>query len=101
MMNELIDELVSKYKSLKRRKQIMKREIEDFMLFYIASIEMYKDDKTKYLQYKTLGLAFIEKNKNQIYQKISEAVQPIHSRSKNYPSVATSKTFGIGRRRSW
>ena len=79
----------------------MKREIEDFMRFYVASIEMFKDDKTKYLQYKTLGLAFIEKNKNLIYQKISEAVQPIHSRSKNHPSVSASKTYGIGRKRSW
>ena len=100
-MNELINELISEYKSLKRRRQIMKREIEDFMRFYVASIENYKDDKTKYLQYKTLGLAFIEKNKNLIYQKISEAVQPIHSRSKNHPGVSASKTHGIGRKRSW
>jgi chloramphenicol O-acetyltransferase len=100
-MNQLIDELITSYKSIKKRKQIMKREIEDFMRFYIASIENYKEDKTKYLQYKTLGLAFIEKNKNQIYQKISEAVQPIHSRSKSHPGIAASKTFGIGRKRAW
>jgi len=100
-MNELINELITSYKSLKRRRQIMKREIEDFMRFYIASIENYKEDKTKYLQYKTLGLAFIEKNKNQIYQKISEAVQPIHSRSKNHPSISTGKTFGISRKWTW
>ncbi len=100
-MNQLIDELITSYKSIKKRKQIMKREIEDFMRFYIASIENYKEDKTKYLQYKTLGLAFIEKNKNQIYQKISEAVQPIHSRSKINPSIAASKAFGVGRRRAW
>ena len=99
-MNQLIDELITSYKSIKKRKQIMKREIEDFMRFYIASIENYKEDKTKYLQYKTLGLAFIEKNKNQIYQKISEAVQPIHSRSKINPSIAASKAFGVGRRRA-
>jgi hypothetical protein len=100
-MNQLIDELITSYRSLRKRKQIMKREIEDFMRFYLASIENYKEDKTKYLQYKTLGLAFIEKNKNQIYQKISEAVQPIHSRSKNHPSIAASKTFGFGRKRTW
>jgi chloramphenicol O-acetyltransferase len=100
-MNQLIDELITSYKSIKKRKQIMKREIEDFMRFYIASIENYKEDKTKYLQYKTLGLAFIEKNKNQIYQKISEAVQPIHSRSKINPSITASKAFGFGRRRAW
>ena len=100
-MNQLIDELITSYKSIKKRKQIMKREIEDFMRFYIASIENYKEDKTKYLQYKTLGLAFIEKNKNQIYQKISEAVQPIHSRSKIHPSITAGKTFGIGRKRAW
>ncbi len=100
-MNQLIDELITSYKSIKKRKQIMKREIEDFMRFYIASIENYKEDKTKYLQYKTLGLAFIEKNKNQIYQKISEAVQPIHSRSKINPSIAASKAFGVSRRRAW
>jgi chloramphenicol O-acetyltransferase len=100
-MNQLIDELITSYKSIKKRKQIMKREIEDFMRFYIASIENYKEDKTKYLQYKTLGLAFIEKNKNQIYQKISEAVQPIHSRSKNHPSISTGKAFGVGRKRAW
>jgi hypothetical protein len=79
----------------------MKREIEDFMRFYVASIENYKEDKTKYLQYKTLGLAFIEKNKTQIYQKISEAVQPVHLRSKNHPSITASKAFGIGRKRAW
>lgn len=100
-MNELIDELITSYKSLRRRKQIMKREIEDFMRFYMASIDNYKEDKTKYLQYKTLGLAFIEKNKNQIYQKISEAVQPVHPRSTNHPSIAASKAFGVGRKRAW
>ena len=100
-MNQLIDELITSYKSLKRRKQIMRREIEDFMRFYIASIENYKEDKTKYLQYKTLGLAFIEKNKTQIYQKISEAVQPVHPRSTNHSSIAASKAFGIGRKRAW
>jgi len=99
-MNQLIDELIASYKSLRRRKQIMKREIEDFMRFYLASIENYKEDKTKYLQHKTLGLAFIEKNKTQIYQKISEAVQPIHSRSTNHPSIAASKAFGVGRKRA-
>jgi len=99
-MNQLIDELITSYKSLRRRKQIMKREIEDFMRFYLASIENYKEDKTKYLQHKTLGLAFIEKNKTQIYQKISEAVQPIHSRSTNHSSIAASKAFGVGRKRA-
>ena len=100
-MNQLIDELITSYKSIKKRKQIMKREIEEFMRFYIASIENYKEDKTKYLQYKTLGLAFIEKNKTQIYQKISEAVQPIYPRSKIHPSIAASKAFGVGRKRAW
>lgn len=99
-MNQLIDELIATYKSERKRKQIMKREIQDFMRFYMASIENYKEDKTKYLQYKTLGLAFIEKNKNQIYQKISEAVQSVHPRSKSHPSIATSKAFGIGRKRT-
>ena len=100
-MNELIDELITSYKSLRRRKQIMKREVEDFMRFYVASIENYKEDKTKYLQYKTLGLAFIEKNKTQIYQKISEADQPVYPRSTNHPSIAASKAFGVGRKRAW
>lgn len=100
-MNELIDELITSYKTIRRKKQIMKREIQDFMRFYIASIENYKEDKTKYLQYKTLGLAFIEKNKNQIYQKISEAVQSVHPRSKIHPSIAASKAFGTGRKRTW
>lgn len=100
-MNELIDELITSYKTIRRKKQIMKREIQDFMRFYVASIENYKEDKTKYLQYKTLGLAFIEKNKTQIYQKISEAVQPVYSRSKIHPSIAASKAFGIGRKWTW
>jgi hypothetical protein len=97
-MNEFIDELIISYKSFRKRKQIMKREIQDFMRFYLVSIENYKEDKDKYLQYKTLGLAFIEKNKNQIYQKISEAIQPIYSRSKKHPSIIASKTFGTGRK---
>lgn len=100
-MNELIDELILSYKQINRRKQIMKREIESFMKFYLHSIDKYKEDKTKYLQYKALGLAFIDKNKKQIYQKISEAVQPIHLRSKNNPSINSSKTFGSGGKRAW
>ncbi len=32
MINQLIDELIASYKSIRKRKQIMKREIEGFIL---------------------------------------------------------------------
>ena len=95
-MNEFIDVLIEMYTISPKRKQLPKREMEDFMRFFVAFTET--DDK--YIHMRTAGLVFIRQNEKQIYQKISEAVPNIHNRSKDYQSIARSKAVGIGRRRS-
>tara|TARA_B100001113_G_scaffold101813_1_gene82364 strand:- start:53 stop:349 length:297 start_codon:yes stop_codon:yes gene_type:complete len=94
-MNDFIDELITVYKDRPKRRQIMKKEIEDFMCFFYAITE---DDKYKHMR--VIGLAFIEKNKHQIFKKIREAVPNIHNRSKSYQSILSSEEIGFGRRRS-
>ena len=125
-MNEFIDRLIEEYTSEPRRKQIMSKQIEDFMRFYIITTqdrekipmldeeEGKKDEKKdeyvkkpvsknnhKYKQMRTAGLAFIHHNRKEIYQKIREAVPHIHNRGKGYQSILSSKEVGSGRRRSW
>ena len=39
----------------------MKIELETFTQFYLEFIEGLQDDEHKYIQYKTLGLALIQK----------------------------------------
>ena len=95
-MNDFIDVIIEMYTISPKRKQLQKREMEDFMRFFAAFTE--SDDK--YMHIKTTGLIYIDQNKNQIYKKISEAVPNIHNRSKDYQSIARSKADGIGRRRS-
>ncbi len=95
-MNELIDVLIEMYTISPKRKQLPKREIEEFMRFFLGFTET--DDK--YISMRMAGLSFIKENQKQIYQKISEAVPNIHNRSKDYQSIARSKANGIGRRRS-
>ena len=122
-MNKFIDRLIEDYTSKPKRKQIMKKEIEDFMRFYIAVTEdreklpfidtEVKEDKEdeytkkpvsknnhKYKQMRIAGLVFIEQNKKQIFEKISEAVSTVHHRSPNYQSILSGKETGIGGRRS-
>ena len=53
-MNDFIDELITVYKDRPKRRQIMKKEIEDFMCFFYA---MTEDDKYKHMR--VIGLAFI------------------------------------------
>tara|TARA_B100000900_G_scaffold124234_1_gene104887 strand:+ start:2808 stop:3086 length:279 start_codon:yes stop_codon:yes gene_type:complete len=92
-MNKLIDALVMEYTYKKRRKQLENYEIKDFMRFFIIFTE--SDDKYKQMQ--TSGLAFIHRNRKEIYQKISEAVPNIHNRGKGYQSILSSKEIGSGR----
>tara|TARA_B100000965_G_scaffold20019_1_gene14923 strand:- start:178 stop:558 length:381 start_codon:yes stop_codon:yes gene_type:complete len=122
-MNKFIDRLIEDYTSKPKRKQIMKKEIEDFMRFYIAVTEdreklpfidtEVKEDKEdeytkkpvsknnhKYKQMRIAGLVFIEQNKKQIFEKISEAVSTVHHRSPNYQSILSGKETGFGGRRS-
>ena len=95
-MEDLVDLLIEMYTISPKRKQLQKREMEDFMRFFAAFTE--SDDK--YMHIKTTGLIYIDQNKNQIYKKIREAVPNVHNRSKDYQSIARSKANGIGRRRS-
>ena len=95
-MKDLIDVLIEMYTISPKRRQLQKREMEDFMRFFVAFTET--DDK--YIHMRTAGLVFIKQNEKQIYQQISEAVPNIHNRSKDYQSIARSKAIGIGRRRT-
>ena len=95
-MNDFIDVVIEMYTIKPKRKQLQKREMEDFRRFFASFIET--DDK--YIHMRTAGLVFIYENEKQIYQKISEAVPNIHNRSKDYQSIARSKAIGIGGRRS-
>ena len=95
-MTEIIDTLIELYTAKPKRKQLEKKEIEEFMVFFYSFTE--SDDKYKQMQ--TPGLTFIHQNRKQIYQKISEAVPNIHNRGKGYQSIATSEAIGTSRRRS-
>lgn len=94
-MNDFIDELITVYKDRPKRRQIMKKEIEDFMCFFYA---MTEDDKYKHMR--VIGLAFIEKNKHQIFKKIREAVPNIYNRSKGNQGIFSSEASRVSRRRS-
>ena len=96
-MKDLIDVLIEMYTISPKRRQLQKREMADFMRFFVAFTET--DDK--YIHMRTAGLVFIRQNEKQIYQKISESVPNIHNRSKDYQSIARSKAIRIGRGRSW
>ena len=120
-MNEFIDRLIEEYTSEPRRKQIMSKQIEDFMRFYIITTQdrekipmLDEEDEKKdeyvkkpvsknnhkYKQMRTAGLAFIHHNRKEIYQKIREAVPHIHNRGKGYQSILSSKEIGSSWRRS-
>jgi len=92
-MKDFIDVVIEMYTISPRRKQLPKREIEDFMRFFAAFIET--DDK--YIHMRNGGLRFIKQNEQKIYKQISESVPNIHNRSKNYQSIARSKAIRIGR----
>ena len=95
-MNDFIDVLIEMYTISPKRKQLQRREIEDFMRFFVAFTET--DDK--YIHMRNAGLQFIKQNEQKIYKQISESVPNIHNRSKDYQSIARSKAIGIGRRRT-
>ena len=92
-MKDFIDVVIEMYTISARRKQLPKREIEDFMRFFAAFIET--DDK--YIHMRNAGLRFIKQNEQKIYKQISESVPNIHNRSKDYQSIARSKAIRIGR----
>ena len=95
-MKDLIDVLIEMYTISPKRRQLQKREMEDFMRVFVAFTET--DDK--YIHMRTAGLVYIRENEKQLYKKISESVPNIHNRSKDYQSIARSKAIGIGGRRS-
>ena len=92
-MKDLIDVLIEMYTISPKRRQLQKREMEDFMRFFVAFTET--DDK--YIHMRTAGLVYIRENEKQLYKKISESVPNIHNRSKDYQSIARSKAIRIGR----
>ena len=96
-MNKLIDALIVEYTYKKRRKQLQNLEIKEFMRFFIV----FTENNDKYKKMQTSGLAFIHRNRKEIYQKISEAVPNIHNRGTGYQSILSSKEAGSARRRSW
>jgi len=95
-VTEIIDTLIELYTAKPKRKQLEKKEIEEFMVFFYSFTE--SDDKYKQMQ--TPGLTFIHQNRKQIYQKISEAVPNIHNRSKDYQSILSSEATRFSRRRT-
>ena len=95
-MNKIIDTLIELYTAKPKRRQIIKKEIEEFTRFFYA----FTESDHKYKRMQTPGLTFIHENQLQIYNKISEAVPNIHNRGKGYQSIATSEAIGISRRRS-
>ena len=92
-MEDLIDLLIEMYTISPKRKQLQKREMEDFMRFFVAFTET--DDK--YIHMRNAGLRYIKQNENKIFKQISEAVPNIHNRGKDYQSIARSKAIRIGR----
>ena len=100
MIEDLMNELIFQYTRDKKKVASMKIELETFTQFYLEFIEGLQDDEHKYIQYKTLGLALIQKNKSQFYKRIREGIRTIHRRSTNYKGVVSSKTFGSRGRRS-
>ena len=95
-MDDFLDVIIEMYTISPKRKQLQKREMEDFMRFFVAFTET--DDK--YIHMRNAGLRYIKQNENKIFKQISEAVPNIHNRSKDYQSIARSKADGIGRRRT-
>jgi len=95
-MDDFLDVIIEMYTISPKRKQLQKREMEDFMRFFVAFTET--DDK--YIHMRNAGLRYIKQNENKIFKQISEAVPNIHNRSKDYQSIARSKAIGIGGRRS-
>ena len=95
-MKELLDVLIEMYTISPKRKQLQKREMEDFMRFFVAFTET--DDK--YIHMRNAGLQFIKQNEQKIYKQISESVPNIHNRSKDYQSIARSKAVRISGRRT-
>tara|TARA_B100000674_G_scaffold448858_1_gene417572 strand:- start:400 stop:714 length:315 start_codon:yes stop_codon:yes gene_type:complete len=100
MIEELMDELIFQYTRDKKKVEPLKKEIDMFMQFYLQFLEGLQDDKHKYIQYKTLGLALIDQNKTQFYRRIREGIRIVHHRSTNYKGIVSSKTFGSRRGRS-
>ena len=92
-MDDLLDVIIEMYTISPKRKQLQKREMEDFMRFFVAFTET--DDK--YIHMRNAGLRYIKQNENKIFKQISEAVPNIHNRSKDYQSIARSKAIRIGR----
>tara|TARA_Y100001963_G_scaffold60453_1_gene84446 strand:- start:1166 stop:1444 length:279 start_codon:yes stop_codon:yes gene_type:complete len=92
-VNKFIDILIESYTVKRKRKQLERKEIEEFMRFFFSLTET--DDKYKQMQ--TSGLNYIDENRKQIYKKISEAVPNIHNRSKDYQSILRSEAARIGR----
>ena len=73
-MEDFFKELIQIYKTHVRVKQIKKKAIENFCLFYSSFMDENKDpkqNKDKYLQLKRIGLQYILNNQDLIYSEIN------------------------------
>lgn len=73
-MEDFFKELIAVYKTHVRVKQIKRKAIENFCLFYASFMDEHKDpkqNKDKYLQLKRIGLQYILNNKDLIYSEIN------------------------------
>lgn len=74
-MEEFFKDLILIYKTKVRIKQLKKKSIENFSMFYLSFVDANKDtkDKTdKYLKLKKVGLQYIKNNQNLIYSEINK-----------------------------
>ena len=100
-MNKLLEHLIIAYSFDRKKVERLPNEIENFSRFFVEFGSPISEDKYKYNQYTTLGLAFIRQHRNEIYRRIREAVRSVHNRSKNNTSFNSGKTPRSRRRRAW
>jgi hypothetical protein len=74
-MEDFFKELVSIYKTKVKIKQLKRKTIENFSIFYLNFVDSNRDtkDKTdKYLKLKQVGLQYIKNNQDLIYSEINK-----------------------------
>ena len=73
-MDLFFKELVQEYKKEVKVKQIKKKAIENFCMFFSKFVDQYRDpnDKEhKYIKIKNIGLKYILDNQDLIYSEIN------------------------------
>ena len=100
MITKLFDELIVTYVQGRDRLEKSLDEMPLFITFYLQFLEGIREDKAKYNQFRTIGLAFIRQHKKELYKRIREAFRQFHPRGKNNRSFRAGKAYGMGRRRA-